>query len=188
MLRFTSFQISVISGLLFLVGLGSYRLYGQRLEQQQLQEEVLTANFEPLPGPAGQSGPIEKLSGQQLLDVREQMKININTADGTEKYTTNSLGIGTPSEVSLEMLFGGTNATNARSIAQQVVQRARTNGFSSPHEILRVPGVTNSHFADNVFSITSYSRSPELNVFGQPRMSMAPASPAKTPAIAIATK
>ncbi len=51
---------------------------------------------------------------------------------------------------------------------------ARTNGFSSPREILRVPGVTNTVLADNVFSLTAYSRSPELNVFGQPRVSVAP--------------
>ncbi len=103
----------------------------------------------------------------------EGAKINVNTADGTEKYTTNSLGIGTPSEVSLQVLFGGTN-TNATALSRQVVQMARTNGFTSPREILRVAGVTNSVFADNVFSLTAYSRSPELNVFGQPRLSIAP--------------
>jgi hypothetical protein len=51
---------------------------------------------------------------------------------------------------------------------------ARTNGFTSPRDILRIPGVTNSILADNVFSLTAYSRSPELNVFGQPRLSVAP--------------
>ena len=51
---------------------------------------------------------------------------------------------------------------------------ARTNGFTSPREILRVAGVTNTAFADNVFSLTAHSRSPELNVFGEPRLSVAP--------------
>ena len=108
----------------------------------------------------------------------EGAKINVNTADGTEKYTTNSLGIGTPSEVSLQLLFGGTN-TNAIALSRQVVQMARTNGFTSPREILREPGmatnpvVTNA-VAEHVFSLTAYSRSPELNVFGQPRLSIAP--------------
>ena len=32
----------------------------------------------------------------------ESAKINLNTADGTAKYTTNSLGIGSPTEVSLQ--------------------------------------------------------------------------------------
>ena len=56
---------------------------------------------------------------------------------------------------------------------------ARTNGFTSPREILREPGmatnpvVTNA-VAEHVFSLTAYSRSPELNVFGQPRLSIAP--------------
>ncbi len=96
----------------------------------------------------------------------EGAKINVNTADGTDKYTTNSLGIGTPSEVSLELLFGGTPGT---ALTKQVVQMARTNGFSSSREIVRAPGVTNAVLTDNVFSLTAYSRSPELNVFGQPR-------------------
>ena len=100
----------------------------------------------------------------------EGAKINVNTADGTEKYTTNSLGIGTPSEVSLGVLLG----TNTNGPAKQVVQMARTNGFTSPREILRVSGVTNTAFADNVFSLTAHSRSPELNVFGEPRLSVAP--------------
>jgi hypothetical protein len=102
----------------------------------------------------------------------EGAKINVNTADGTEKYTTNSLGIGTPSEVSLGVLFG-TNAIGV-TLSKQVVEMARTNGFSSPREILRIPGVTNSAFADNVFSLTVCSRTPELNVFGQPRVAVAP--------------
>jgi hypothetical protein len=101
----------------------------------------------------------------------EGAKVNVNTADGTEKYTTNSLGIGTPSEVSLEVLFGG---TNGRALSKQVVQMARTNGFVSPREILRAPGMATNAFTENVFSLTAYSRSPELNVFGQPRVALSP--------------
>ncbi len=100
----------------------------------------------------------------------EGAKINVNTADGTDKYTTNSLGIGTPSEVSLGLLFG----TNTNALAKQVVQMARTNGFTSAREILRVLGATNSVLADSIFSLTAHSRSPELNVFGEPRLSVAP--------------
>jgi hypothetical protein len=98
----------------------------------------------------------------------EGAKININTADGTEKYTNSkSLGIGTPSEVSLEAMLGGTNA-------KAVVQIARTTGFNSPREMLRASGVAPNDFTDNVFSLTAYSRSPDLNVFGQPKMALAP--------------
>ena len=121
--------------------------------------------------------PIQPASGTNAIVGRyafwvddEGAKINVNTADGTEKYTTNSLGIGTPSEISLGVLFG----PNTNGVAKQVVQMARTNGFTSPREILRVPGVTNSAFADNIFSLTAHSRAPELNVFGEPRLSVAP--------------
>ncbi len=101
----------------------------------------------------------------------EGAKVNVNTADGTEKYTTNSLGIGTPSEVSLEWILGG---TNARVLAKEVVLMARTNGFNSPEEVLRVSGVSTNALTNMMFALTAYSRSPELNVFGQPRVAVAP--------------
>ena len=103
----------------------------------------------------------------------EGAKINVNTADGTEKYTTNSLGIGSPSEVSLQALpQGGANLDS--TTAQNIVQIARTSHFSSPREILRASGVTSDVFTSNVFSLTAYSRSPELNIFGQPRVALSP--------------
>ena len=98
----------------------------------------------------------------------EGSKINVNTADGTAKYTTNSLGIGSPSEVSLQVIVP------AATDAQNIVQIARTSKFSSPRELLRAPGIATNVFTDNVFSLTAYSRSPELNVFGQPRLAVAP--------------
>ena len=98
----------------------------------------------------------------------ESAKINLNTADGTEKNTTNSLGIGTPSEVSLQVLPPITVAE-----ATNIVQIARTSNFQSPREILRAAGLAPAVFT-NVFSLTAYSRSPELNVFGQPKMALLP--------------
>ena len=103
----------------------------------------------------------------------EGAKINVNTADGTAKYTTNSLGIGSPSEVSLQVL-AGTNGQLSLSNAQSIVQIARTSNFQSPREILRASGVTPDVYTNNVFSLTAYSRSPELNVFGQPKMALLP--------------
>jgi hypothetical protein len=99
----------------------------------------------------------------------ESAKINLNTADGTAKYTTNSLGIGSPTEVSLQAVpqITASEATN-------IVQIARTSNFESPREILRAAGVAPTVFTNNVFSITAYSRSPELNVFGQPKMALLP--------------
>jgi hypothetical protein len=99
----------------------------------------------------------------------ESAKINLNTADGTAKYQTNSLGIGSPTEVSLQVLpqIGVPEATN-------IVQIARSSNFQSPREILRAAGVAPAAFTNNLFSITAYSRSPELNVFGQPKMALLP--------------
>ena len=99
----------------------------------------------------------------------ESAKINLNTADGTAKYTTNSLGIGSPTEVSLQVLPQITLPE-----AQNIVQIARTSNFQSPSEILRASGVAPAVFTNNVFSLTAYSRSPDLNVFGQPKMALLP--------------
>ena len=109
--------------------------------------------------PTQSAGSNNAIIGRYAFWVDDEgAKINVNTADGTEKYTTNSLGIGTPSEVSLGVLLG----TNTNGPAKQVVQMARTNGFTSPREILRVSGVTNTAFADNVFSLTAHSRARSL--------------------------
>ena len=103
----------------------------------------------------------------------EGAKINVNTADGTAKYTTNSLGIGSPTEVSLEVL-SQSNGQISPASAQEIVHIARTSNFQSPREILRASAVTPDVFTNNVFSLTAYSRSPELNVFGQPKMALLP--------------
>jgi hypothetical protein len=103
----------------------------------------------------------------------EGAKINVNTADGTAKYTTNSLGIGSPTEVSLQAL-AGTSGQLSLASAQSIVQIARTSNFHSPREILRASGLTPDVYTSNVFSLTAYSRSPELNVFGQPRVALSP--------------
>jgi competence protein ComEA len=87
MLRFTALQVGALSVLLFLLGFGSYRLHQQRLAQAQLAEELLGSGIELLPatGEGTASGkvaaPIERLAGEELLALREQMKIDINTAD-----------------------------------------------------------------------------------------------------------
>jgi hypothetical protein len=124
-----------------------------------------------LPDPSKPAGAANAIIGRYAFWVDDEgAKININTADGTEKYTTNSLGIGAPSEVSLETLF----ATNGRTASKEIVQFARTNGFHSPQEILTATNVTPGAYTTNVFAITTYSRSPDLNVFGQPKMALLP--------------
>lgn len=103
----------------------------------------------------------------------ESAKINVNTADGTMKYQTNSLGLGTPSEVSLGALQQ-TGANISTTLATNIVYLARTTGFNSPQEILRASGATADLYTNNVFNITCTSRSPDLNIFGQPKMAMLP--------------
>ena len=124
--------------------------------------------------PSQAAGATNAIIGRYAFWVDDEgAKINVNTADGTEKYTTNSLGIGSPSEVSLQALpQGGANLDS--TTAQNIVQIARTSHFSSPREILRASGVTSDVFTSNVFSLTAYSRSPELNIFGQPRVALSP--------------
>ncbi len=103
----------------------------------------------------------------------ENAKININTADGTMKYTTNSLGLGSPSEVSLEALQQGGNPLPTAT-ATNIVYLARTTGLNSPREILRATGTTPDLYTNNVFNLTAYGRSPDLNIFGQPKMALMP--------------
>jgi hypothetical protein len=127
-----------------------------------------------LPNPMQPASASNAIIGRYAFWVdTEGAKINVNTADGTAKYTTNSLGIGSPTEVSLEVL-SQSNGQISPASAQEIVHIARTSNFQSPREILRASAVTPDVFTNNVFSLTAYSRSPELNVFGQPRMSIAP--------------
>ena len=75
--------------------------------------------------------------------------------------------------MSLQVL-AGTNGQLSLASAQSIVQIARTSNFHSPREILRASGLTPDLYTNNVFSLTAYSRSPELNVFGQPRVALSP--------------
>jgi len=103
----------------------------------------------------------------------ESAKINLNVADGTEKYTTNSLGVGYPTEVDLRVLSQG-GSTIGTTEAQSIVQKARTSSFHSPREVLSVSGVTTDFYTNNIFNLTDYSRSPEINIFGQPKIALLP--------------
>ena len=125
--------------------------------------------------PSGAADSNNAIIGRYAFWVdTEGSKINVNTADGTAKYTTNSLGIGSPSEVSLQVLAGTNGQPLSVTNAQSIVRIARTSNFQSPREIVRASGVTPDFYTNNVFSLTAYSRSPELNVFGQPRVALSP--------------
>jgi hypothetical protein len=109
----------------------------------------------------------------------ESSKVNINIANGTARdangfiynntNNTNNVssGPGQPSEVNLTALTGITTdkATN-------IVNYARSRGFHSAADLLEVPGITLDDYQTNKFSITHYSRVPELNIFGEPRINL----------------
>ncbi len=127
-----------------------------------------------LQNPAANASANNPIVGRYAFWVDdENAKININTADGTYKYTTNSLGIGTPSEVSLQALQQG-GANLSTTVATNIVYLARTAGLNSPREILRAAGTAPDLYTNNVFNLTTSSRSPDLNIFGQPKMALMP--------------
>ena len=73
--------------------------------------------------------------------------------------------------MSLEVLFSG---TNGQVPAREIVQLARSRAFFSPREILSATNVSSDVYTNNVFALTTFSRSPDLNIFGQPKMAVIP--------------
>lgn len=107
----------------------------------------------------------------------ETAKINLNTADGSAKHTTQSFGPGTPTEVDLRALQAGgadLSAAAALSIARQAgvnyAAGANARPFNAASEVLQAPGVPANFARENVFNITSYNRAPEINIFGEPKI------------------
>ncbi|MBE2204722.1 MAG: hypothetical protein IAE94_10325 [Chthoniobacterales bacterium] len=117
----------------------------------------------------------------------ESCKININTADGSKKedlYRTigpseaaQSFGFGTPGEISLEALTDSGNVHLSNTTAAEIAAYAWNRGFNSPAEIGRIPGLPGSFFEHNKFSITHYSKTPELTFYGEPRIYLLPVVP-----------
>ncbi|MEO7934189.1 MAG: hypothetical protein ABIT76_13630 [Chthoniobacterales bacterium] len=100
----------------------------------------------------------------------ESCKVNINTADGSKKEDrTQSFGFGTPSEISLAGLPG-----SSQTIAAAIAKYATEKGFNSTAEVGRADSVPPGFFEENKFNITNYSRSPDLNIFGEPRIQLFP--------------
>ena len=151
---------------------GSYPIIGQTNAGETSPPDVSVKWANVLRDPSKTSDSDNAIIGRYAFWVDDEgAKININTADGTEKYTTNSLGVGSPSEVSLEVLVGG---TKGKAASKEIVQIARTRGFHSPREILSATNVAPAVYSDNVFALTTQSRSPDLNIFGQPKMALVP--------------
>lgn len=132
-----------------------------------------------LDNPASPAGPDNKIAGRYAFWVDDETsKININTADGSAKYTDAWFGSGTPADISLEALkLSGVDIPSslAASIANQTGIKpsgasASPRYFNSQREIAQTAGAGSAIYEDNNFSLTHYSRAPELNIFGEPRI------------------
>ncbi|MEZ0295899.1 MAG: hypothetical protein ACAI35_05530 [Candidatus Methylacidiphilales bacterium] len=108
----------------------------------------------------------------------ESCKVNINTANGAHKNDTPrqmdsakkySYGYGVPSEIDLSA-FPGITASTSDGIGDY----AASANFNSVSEVGQVAGVPTDFVADNVFSLTYSSRSPDLNMLGEPRIPLLP--------------
>lgn len=130
----------------------------------------------------------------------ESCKVNINTADGSQRNATPkemeqnkkySFGFGTPSEISLAAL-PGLDKTKAGFIADYAWEQE----FNSAEEITRAKDasgsqvVTRPEFETLRFDVTHYNSSPDLNFMGEPRINLqfrpipaAGATPRKNPAL-----
>ena len=139
----------------------------------------MSASWETvLQDPSAPASATNRIVGRYAYWVDdESAKLNVNTADGTAKYAASSFGPGTPTEVSLTALkSGGADifATSAEAISTRSGARyassASPRPFNDPSEILDANGVSADVVADNNFNITHYSRSPNLNIFGEPQI------------------
>lgn len=132
---------------------------------------------EVLEDPGQPAGAANRMIGRYAFWVDDEgAKVNINTADGGHKYDwAMSHGPGTPSEVNLGALIDpATSGALPAAGVESAANRAREGGFSSPSEILQIPGIPTSFYTGNNFNLTAYSRSPEFNLFNEPRLQLAP--------------
>lgn len=133
-------------------------------------------NFLANPGqPASSDNPLVARVAYWVDD--ESCKVNVNTADGSDKNTPDSFGFGTPSEINLQALPSGIGAGFlTHNQARTIRDSAWANEFNSLPEVGRVPGLPSDFLATNQFNLTTRSRTPELNLFGEPRIYLFPVS------------
>jgi hypothetical protein len=135
----------------------------------------MPVNWKPvLKNPAASASATNPVVGRYAFWVDdESSKVNINTADGTELYTQNSYGAGTPSAVQLGVALPSLSGTQIK----EIVAAALANPFADISEVGRLPGTTGANALAAVrpanFILTEYSRSPEFNIFNEPRFQLA---------------
>lgn len=152
---------------------GSYPIAAPASGQTQATMKIGWINLPGHPGEApSATNPITGRIAFWVDD--ESCKVNINTADGSQKNTRESFGFGTPSEISLQALktADGTPLTAAQ--ARDIASYAWSKGFNSTAEIGRVASIPVGFYEANRFNITYYSKTPELTFYGEPRIQLLP--------------
>ncbi|CAN5383929.1 hypothetical protein BH09VER1_BH09VER1_07240 [soil metagenome] len=136
-----------------------------------------------LENPVAAAGTNNKVVGRYAFWVDDETaKININAADGVGKYSGPWYGSGTPADVSLEALKDGVSGNISTNIASGIALRSgihfdagtASRFFNSSREVQQVSGASTFLFEDNDCNITHYSRAPEINIFGEPRIYLTP--------------
>ncbi len=94
----------------------------------------------------------------------ESGKININTAWAREAANTN--GLTHPSRINLAAVTSLTSA----DVDAINAYRGANNYFNSLNEARQVNTDVNAAVTNNAFAFTAYNHSPELNMFGEPRI------------------
>lgn len=114
----------------------------------------------------------------------EGSKVNVNTADGSDNYTLSSYGQGTPTAVSLGVFhdLGDAEAPDLDAV-RAIAADARRQPFASLSEMALRDSLTNSTKvvsskfpATNAFNLTTYSRSPDFNIFNLPKFQLIPSN------------
>jgi len=90
-------------------------------------------------------------------------------SSGNSTWDARSDGPGQPTEVDLTALPGFTT-----SMAGNIAAHARQIPYLEPRGILSISGMNATVYENNKFALTHYSRSPDVNFFGEPRISLMP--------------
>ena len=132
-----------------------------------------------LEDPLSPAGPENRIMGRYAFWVDDETaRLNINTADGSRKGTNDSYGAGLPTEVSLGVLKEDGAALTPAQV-QAIADAARKRPWNSALEILQ-SGAPSGLLRWNGFDLTAYSRAPEVNIFGEPKIHLVTTTPAAT--------
>lgn len=131
-----------------------------------------------LEDPSAPAGPNNSVVGRYAFWVDDETtKINVNTADGLQKYQGNWFGSGTPPDVALSVLTNDGQFL-AKSEVEAITAQSgirhmpgvTARSYNEERELQSVAGVSDIFADANNFNLTAYNLAPELNLFGEPRI------------------